>query len=66
MPPPGKTCPADASSISIVLILSYQQHVKDGSRAKFIGDCKSGVYDNVLAISRTFDSAQVRGSGART
>ncbi|KAL9608129.1 MAG: hypothetical protein Q9167_007021 [Letrouitia subvulpina] len=34
--------------------------VNDGNRERFLDDCQSGVYDGVFAISRTFDSVQVR------
>jgi hypothetical protein len=35
------------------------QQVTTGSRAEFIRDCDSGKYDNVVAISRTYDSVKV-------
>ncbi|KAE9970942.1 hypothetical protein BLS_004111 [Venturia inaequalis] len=37
------------------------QQVTTGTRSEFIEDCKKGVYDNVVAISRTFDSVQITG-----
>lgn len=36
------------------------QQVNDGDREQFLDDCESGIYDGVLAISRTYDSVNVR------
>lgn len=35
------------------------QQVTSGSRDEFIRDCDNGKYDNVVAISRTYDSVAV-------
>ena len=37
------------------------QERTEGTRADFISDCGSGVYDNVVAVYRTFDSVQLTG-----
>lgn len=42
----------------ICICMSLQQ-LNGGNREQFLADCKSGVYDGVLAISRTFDSIKV-------
>ena len=34
------------------------QQVNEGTRDQFLNDCRRGVYDGVLAISRTYDSTQ--------
>ena len=34
------------------------QEVNEGTRDQFLADCKAGVYDGVVAISRTYDSTQ--------
>lgn len=34
------------------------QQVNEGTRDQFLGDCEAGVYDGVVAISRTYDSTQ--------
>ena len=42
-------------------MLTLQQEVTEGDRARFIKDCQNGVYDRVMAISRTFDSVGITG-----
>ena len=37
------------------------QERTEGTRAEFITDCQAGVYDNVVAFYRTFDSVKVTG-----
>ena len=39
--------------------LLRSQELKHGRRDQFLRDCKSGVYDGVVVISRTFDSIEV-------
>lgn len=34
------------------------QQVNEGTRDQFLVDCRAGVYDGVVAISRTYDSTQ--------
>lgn len=41
------------------LSLLRSQELKHGRRDQFLRDCKSGVYDGVVVISRTFDSIEV-------
>ena len=43
----------------LIFVCLFLQQVHGGSRDQFLADCKSGVYDGVLAISRTFDSVKV-------
>jgi len=37
-----------------------QQQLNNGTRDQFLTDCRDGVYEGVLAISRTYDSTQVK------
>ncbi|MCJ1470264.1 hypothetical protein MMC07_008909 [Pseudocyphellaria aurata] len=37
------------------------RQVNDGCREQFLSDCRSGVYDGVVVISRTYDSVQLTG-----
>ncbi|KAL8694249.1 MAG: hypothetical protein Q9218_001075 [Villophora microphyllina] len=41
--------------------LAELREVKDGDRERFLSDCRSGVYDGILAISRTYDSVELTG-----
>lgn len=41
------------------LSLLRSQELKHGRRDQFLHDCRSGVYDGVVVISRTFDSIEV-------
>ena len=40
------------------------QQLNDGDRDSFLQDCRSGVYDGIDAIARTFDSVKVRRAAA--
>lgn len=48
------------NNLLILTILENPQQVTSGSRDEFIRDCDSGKYNNVVAISRTYDSVAVR------
>ncbi|KAF6222742.1 hypothetical protein HO133_000790 [Letharia lupina] len=41
--------------------LAELRQVNEGTRDRFLIDCKAGVYDGVVAISRTYDSTQMTG-----
>lgn len=41
------------------LSLLRSQELKHGRRDQFLSDCKSGVYDGIVVISRTFESIEV-------
>lgn len=41
------------------LSLLRSQELRHGRRDQFLRDCKSGVYDGIVVISRTFDSIEV-------
>ncbi|KAI4248776.1 MAG: hypothetical protein LQ352_005804 [Teloschistes flavicans] len=41
--------------------LAELREVRDGDRKRFLGDCRSGVHDGILAISRTYDSVELTG-----
>ncbi len=42
------------------MLTVLQQQVNNGTRDQFLTDCREGVYEGVLAISRTYDSTQVK------
>lgn len=37
------------------------RQVNEGDREQFIDDCESGIYDGILAISRTYESVELTG-----
>ncbi|KAL8714217.1 MAG: hypothetical protein Q9220_001946 [cf. Caloplaca sp. 1 TL-2023] len=41
--------------------LAELRQIVDGSRERFLDECKSGVHNGILAISRTFDSVELTG-----
>lgn len=42
----------------------FLQQLNDGDRDSFLQACRSGVYDGIDAIARTFDSVKVRRAAA--
>lgn len=47
-------------------VSQIQQISIEGSRERFLVECRSGVHDGVFAISRTYDSVNVRLHYCRT
>lgn len=45
---------------AVQVLTVLQQQVNNGTRDQFLTDCREGVYEGVLAISRTYDSTQVK------
>ncbi|KAL8951467.1 MAG: hypothetical protein Q9222_002568 [Ikaeria aurantiellina] len=41
--------------------LAELRQIVDGNRERFLDECKSGVHNGILAISRTFDSVELTG-----